>query len=94
MACFIGSETRALTEWASYPGSDVSRNLLIITHNFEFGDEITHRQWAMGDHSALMNHVPCKESVDDLTSNILIIFHSHSLVARQSVEALTQCTES
>jgi hypothetical protein len=93
-ACFVETESHALTQCASYRGSHVACNLLTITHNFEFGDEITHRQWAMGDLSALMNDVPCEEFTDDLTSNIWTTFHSHSFVARHSVEVLTQCTES
>jgi hypothetical protein len=34
--------------------------------NFEFGDEITYRQWVT-DHSTLMTVVLCEEFIDDLT---------------------------
>jgi hypothetical protein len=53
-----------------------------------------HTQRAMGYHSTLMNDVvPCEEFIDDVTRKIWITFHSHSFVARHSVQVLTQCKE-
>jgi hypothetical protein len=56
---------RALTQCESHPDSDTVCKLLSGVDNFEFGDEITDRQWVTTDLSALMTTVvPCEEFID------------------------------
>jgi hypothetical protein len=66
--CSTKSETCALTQCESHPDSDAVCKLLSTMDNFEFGDEITYRQWVTTVRSTLMAIVPCKEFIGWLIS--------------------------
>jgi hypothetical protein len=64
------------------PWSDATYKLLSTRKNFEFGDEITYRLWAMTDCSTLMTGVVTSEEfINDLADKILATFHPHGFLA-------------